>query len=279
MPAPSDLSISPPSGGSATQTAVVIQGQNFLAKPVGSGLDTQQHAWLDSTELQNVTWINVNEIHAVVPAGLSPGPKRLTVENAYGAQGSRDNAYVVDPAGLTAQIAAGATTADVGQDVQVTFTVGNGGSSGANLSTITPSATVALPGGGSATGTCTAATPTLPQSVGAHATREFTWTCSSSQAGTLSLIGTAIGTDTTTHLPLSATPAAPVTVEVQTPPQLAATLTTDVGPFSVGQRVSVTMTIQNAGGAAANLTQIPTPTGRVGTDPLAASCSTPSPSS
>jgi uncharacterized repeat protein (TIGR01451 family) len=153
------------------------------------------------------------------------------------------------PAELTATIAASRGTVDVGQVVTATFTLTNGGASTANVTAVTPARS------GSAAATCGAASPG-PSPIAAGASRTFTWTCTPSTAGELVLSGTATGTDAISGGPLSATPATPASVNVQTAAALAATLGAVPTSVVVGQAVALTLTVQNAGGASAVVSSV-----------------------
>jgi hypothetical protein len=171
------------------------------------------------------------------------------------------------PAELTATVGAGPTVASVGQPVAVTFTLVNGGSGAAGITAVTP-----LSSGASAT--CGAPAPALPQVIAAGGRLDFAWTCTPTSAGSLSISGAAAGTDVVSGAPLSAAPAAPVSVTVQPPPALSATaFTATRTTASVGQAIGVTLTLANGGGATANLSAVaPTVT-----PPSIATCTAASP--
>jgi hypothetical protein len=389
IPSPANLAIDPDSGYSGHATPVVITGDNFLARSTGSGLDSRHEAWLGSTPLEHVTWIDSHTLHADVPAGLPAGTSTLRVRNAYGREGTLADAFTVltspggalavtsvvvtpaavnvgqtatvtatvasagdaavtnvipslpqsltspdggaasvtdgpspssvatlapnasttftwtvqataagqvdelgatvplalpvtasgddsfsgevvqadtregqlvvdEPAGLIATVVAGRTTVDVGQPVPVTFSVTNGGTASANLNPPVPSASLAVAGGGSGSASCTAPSPAGVTTVGAHASRVFTWACTASAAGVLTLSGQVTGTDANTGGPLSATPTAADTAAVQTPAALSATLSIQGNPaaVNVGQTLTVRLTVSDGGTASAHVTGV-----------------------
>jgi hypothetical protein len=389
VPSPSHLAITPATGYSGHATPVTITGDNFLARPTGSGLDTRHQAWLGSTPLDAVTWTDPHTLQASVPAGLPAGALTLRVRNAYGREGTLEKAFTVQtaaggalavtqvavapaeanvgqavtvtatvesvgsaavnrvvpalpsslsstggaaasvtggptpaaadalppgqsatftwtvlataagtvddqgapiplelpvvasgedafsgllvqadpragtlvvdqPAGLTATIVAGRATADVAQDVPVTFTISNGGTAAANLDAPTPSAALALTGGGAGSATCAAVSPAGATTVGPRASRSFTWTCRAGAAGVLTLSAGVTGTDANTGAALSATPAVPATTTVQTAASLTATVSLQGAPaaVNVGQSLTVNLTVDNGGTAAAHVTAV-----------------------
>jgi len=80
--------------------------------------------------------------------------------------------------------------------------------------------------------------------------RAFTWSCTGTAAGSLTLGATVSGTDANTGGALSAT-AAPVAVTVQTAAALAATLDASPTVVSTGQLVTLRLHVTNTGGATA----------------------------
>ena len=154
------------------------------------------------------------------------------------------------PAAIVATVAASRAVATVGQAVTVSFTLANGGSATASISTLTPSSS-----GPSAT--CGAVSPSLPQAIASGQSRVFSWTCTPTSAGALALSGTATGTDGNSGAPISATPATPASVAVQTPPALSVTsfAATRV-TANLGQAIGLTLVLANAGGATANVSAV-----------------------
>ncbi len=155
------------------------------------------------------------------------------------------------PAGLVATISASRQTVNTGQPVTMTFTVTNGGEAAARVDEVTQQVA-----GGSAS--CGAVTPSLPVTVPSGESRSFAWSCTAAAAASLSLSGTATGVDVNSSLPISASPAVPAAVEVQAPAALAATLA--LAPprttASVGQSLTVRLTVRDTGGASADLTSV-----------------------
>ncbi len=267
VPAPIPKSVVPSAGFTGRDVSVRISGENFLARLNGGQLDTTQRAWLDDTELTDVTWVDAQTLTATVPAQIAPGVKVLRVENAYGVQGTLDAAFTakVVPSGLAAAITADRATANLGQTVAVTFTVSNGGTGGATVTSVVPSAT----GAGASCGT---ASPTPPIDLAAGASQAFSWSCTGSAAGSLVLDGAAAGTDDTTGQPLTASSVASEQVQIQAPASLAAAISVDGSPSAVivGQGFTLRLALSNPGGAAADVTAATV-------TPLEAGCGAPAP--
>ncbi|HVO20619.1 MAG TPA: hypothetical protein VMU15_15275 [Anaeromyxobacter sp.] len=266
-PAPAPRSVVPSAGFTGQAVAVRILGDGFLAKPDGSGVDRQQRAWLDDTELTDVTWIDAQTLTATVPPTIPPGLKTLRVENAYGLTGSLASAFTAEevPAGLAAAIAA-APAADVGQPVAVSLTVTNGGTGAAQVTAVVPSSS-------GAAASCGTPSPPTPVPLAASASQVFGWSCAGSAAGTLVLSGSVSGTDTTTGRSLTATAVAPAQVAVQVPAALSAAVSVDGGPsaVTVGEAYTLRLSASNPGGAAATLSAL-------SVTPISAGCGAPSPS-
>ena len=178
------------------------------------------------------------------------------------------SAAVQVPADLTATIAADRTSANVGQAFAVTLTLANGGSARADVTAVTPQVA------GTAA-SCGAVTPAMPQSLDAGASLPLTWTCTGSAPGTLSLTASVEGADGTSGAPLAVAPAVPAAVAVQTAAVLSATVAVQGAPttVSVGAALAVTLGVDDAGEAGANVTRVdPTVT-----PPNAATCGAPAP--
>ncbi len=376
---PRPTSVEPASGYAGTPTPVLIRGDGFLVRTTQSTaggeptVDAHHRAWLGETELDDVMWIDVHTLHAIVPAGLPQGLQPLVVENAYGRRGSLQGAYavvtstgamlrtIVDdggaitvsvgqvialtatvtnvgtaaatglaasatatsedgaaatltsgssppevtslgpgqnvgfqwtytalaagqlrfsvsvtatddfsgvevgsaadlpltielPASIAATIVSSRTIADTGQAIALTFTVTNGGSATAHILSVVPAVTP------SAGATCGAFGPAPPLDVGSGQAVVFRWTCTSGSAGSLTLGGAAHATDANSGDPIEAT-AIPAHVTVQTPAALTTALAVGGNPVtvSVGQSLTMTLTVTNGGGAGAQVTAV-TPT-------------------
>ncbi|HVO19754.1 MAG TPA: IPT/TIG domain-containing protein [Anaeromyxobacter sp.] len=170
---------------------------------------------------------------------------------ALSASASLATPITVDlPTALTATATASAATVDVGQSVTVTFTVTNGGGAAANGVSVTPS----VSGAG---GTCGSATPTTAN-VGAGLSQTYSWTCTGASAGTMTLSGTANGTDAVSSQKVTATPASAASVSVQAAAALSAAISVDGSPTtaSVGQALTVRFTVTDTGGASATVSSV-----------------------
>lgn len=158
---------------------------------------------------------------------------------------------VVPPAALAAAVSARPSVASVGQPVAVTLTVTNGGTATARLSSVGPSAS------GTAAATCGAVSPPLPASIPGGQALALSWTCTPSTAGALALSGAAAGTDANSGALLSATPPAAAAVTVQAGAAVsAAAFTAAPSRASAGQAIALSLTLSNAGAAAANVTAV-----------------------
>jgi hypothetical protein len=267
VPAPIPRSVVPSAGYTGRDVSIRISGENFLARLKGGQLDTTQRAWLDDTELSDVTWVDAQTLTATVPAQIAPGVKALRVENAYGVQGTLAAAFTAEvvPSGLAAAIATDRATANPGQQVGVTFTVNNWGTGGATVTAVVPSAT----GAGAS---CGVPSPAPPVDLAAGASQVFRWWCTGAAAGVLVLDGAAAGTDDTTGEPITAGAVASGQVQVQAPASLAVLVSVDGSPsaVTVGQGFTLRLALSNAGGAATEVTAATV-------TPLEAGCGAPAP--
>lgn len=265
-PGATPRAVDPSTGLAGVATAVRITGDDFLARPDGSQLDTRQRAWLDDVELADVTWVDVHTLTATVPASLTPGAKTLRVQNAYGGQGTLANAFtVVDVSSrLAASLTVNHLTVGLGQPVDVTFTVRNGGSGAADLTSVTTSQT-------GAAAACGTPSPAPPVRVAAGGSQAFTWQCTGSSPGNVTLEATAAGTDASSGAPLSVSAAAGQ-VAVQAPAALAAALSVDGSPsaVAVGQAFTLRLAASDTGGASAFVNSLTV-------TPLEAGCGAPTP--
>lgn len=269
--------------GSAAATGVVaslkLSSTNGAAGRITAGPDPASVATLAPGDTSTFSWaIAATGAGTLAVEADAQGQDMFSNLPVSSAPVSK-NEVVQAPAGLTATIVAANPvdalrhSVDVGQAISVTFSVQNGGTATADLTSVALSPT------GTATGvTCTGPTPAMPQSVGAGEKRDFAFSCRATGAGVLQIGGNVAGTDHTSHAPLSDA-ATPDTISVQAPPALTAALTRDRATISLGQSVSVTLTISNAGGGSATLTRAPVPTAAVGTDQTKVSCGAPSPAS
>lgn len=159
------------------------------------------------------------------------------------------------PAALAATIGASPSRVSVRQSVTVTFTVVNGGSATADILSIAPSAS------GIGSVDCGEVSPELPRSIRSGQSRTFSWTCTPNAPGELSLSGTAAGRDANSGASLSASPATPATVTVQSRASLGVTaFSASRTTVSVGQAIDLALTLHDTGGATANVSAIaPTP--------------------
>jgi hypothetical protein len=110
--APSPAGVVPAAGFATVDTLVEIVGEGFhvsasQASEGGSAVDATYRAWLGTTELLDVVWVDAGRLRARVPPGLAVGWHDLVVEGPYG-RGMLASAYrVVDgvAASLTISLA------------------------------------------------------------------------------------------------------------------------------------------------------------------------------
>ena len=76
-------------------TPIVITGTNFTAELSGTQVLTSPIAYLGSTVLENVTWVNSTTLTATVPWGLAPGVYTITIINPDSQSSVLPNAFTV----------------------------------------------------------------------------------------------------------------------------------------------------------------------------------------
>ena len=253
------LDVTPAVAGTSSDGAAVI-----LAGPQPASAPT-----LAPGESVTFTWSCVASAAGEVSLGISAAGRDVFSGGMVESPAAESGLTIQLPAGLVATIAASVPSANSGQAVALTFTVTNGGTAGAEILEVAPSFTPAL------AATCTVPTRELPAWVASGDSLAFTWTCTGSVVGSLTLSGTANGADVNSGAPLSATPGSPATIAIQTPAALSATIALPPGSAtaSVGQALTLTLTVANGGGANASVTAV-TPTV---TPAGAAACGAPSP--
>ena len=251
---PRPVSIDPPVAYGGAPTAVVVRGDGFYVRGVqlasgGSRIDTHHRAWVGGIELADVTWVDVQTIGAVVPAGLAPGTYDVSVENALGDRGVLAGAYRVlggSPALLRASMDA-RPVANLGQLVSVTLTVTNDGD--ATALAFTP--VLSVEGGGALAPLGTApATADVP----ARSAVTFAWSFRASALGDAVLAAQGEGLDggTGVRVPL---PPASASVKVVRPAALSMQVLSAPARVNVGQGFDVTWRVENTGDSdAANAT-------------------------
>jgi len=244
--APRPLSIEPPVAYGSVPTAVVIRGDGFYVRGVqlasgGSRIDTHQRVWVGGLELDDVTWLDVQTIRAVVPAGLAPGTYDLLVENALGDRGAIAGAYRVlggSPAVLRATVDA-MPVANLGQLVSVAVTVSNDG----DATALAVAPVLSVSGGGvlAPLGTAPAALD-----VPARSARTFTWNFRASALGVASLAVQGGGQDGGTGMSVPLPPAS-AALSVMRPAALGMQVLFAPALVNVGQGFDVTFRVENTG--------------------------------
>jgi len=136
-------------------------------------------------------------------------------------------------------------TVSVGQQLSLSMTVMNTGGATARVTSATPST------GGTAAAACGSATGASQNIPGGAVSSPITWSCTVTQAGTLTLGASVAGTDLNNGGPLSTS--ASTTVIAQNAANLSgATLAASPSTVDTGQTFTLTFTVKNSGGAQAN---------------------------
>lgn len=192
---PRPLAIAPEAGFASEETIVEITGEAFEIGVVqrtgagGAAVDAAYRAWLGTTELLEVRWVDTRTLGAHVPAGLAAGRHDLTVEGPYG-RGVLAQAYVVVD-GVPASLAIGLVApaqATVGDELQLAVTVENTGTSAVRA--VLPSIATSVPGALEPLGP-----PDLPQDLQPGDVREFVLRFAAARAGPVSLSASVSGVD------------------------------------------------------------------------------------
>jgi hypothetical protein len=219
---PHPTEVIPGAGYQLRETEIRIRGDGFLVELYQQAdgtpaIDSTFRAWLDATELTNVSWVSENELRAQVPSGLPTGDHRLVVRDPRGATGALDAAFTVvpgAPAALVAALAAAPVVVNEGQAITVILDVANGGEAAAL--DLQPS--LASAGASPASGP----TPASLARMAGGATQRFQWTYVAGAApGPAVFDAAAVGTDENSGTQLS-TSAAEQVVAVQHRAALAA---------------------------------------------------------
>jgi hypothetical protein len=140
LPGPVPTAIEPAIAYTGEEVPVVIRGEAFYVR--GShGVDGTADAsadfvaWLGTTALRDVTWVDTATLTAVVPPELGAGTYDLAVQGPYGTRGALAAAYVAVPGTpplLTVEPEAVPTTAAVGEPAEIRVHVTNHGPGGLN---------------------------------------------------------------------------------------------------------------------------------------------------
>ncbi len=141
----------------------------------------------------------------------------------------------------------------MGQTFTLTATIANSGSEITNFVLKAPTQS-SMDGGSVSFG---AVSPAPPSSVGSDQQLSFTWPCTPSHAGNVSLEVSATGVDSATGETVSTEIAAPVSVAVNSPAALTATLTPSSATPAVGTPVTIMLALANSdGGATSDVTAV-----------------------
>jgi hypothetical protein len=92
-PAPTVTAVSPTRGSNAVSTNITITGTNFLSTPV-----VQLFNASNTYTLTNITFVSATNLTATVPSGYVAATYSVRVTNPGGLSGTRNNAFIVDPA-------------------------------------------------------------------------------------------------------------------------------------------------------------------------------------
>lgn len=243
-PAPVPRSIDPSTGFTGQPTAVRIDGDNFLVRPVGGQVDDRHRAWLDDLELGDVTWIDAHTLGATVPAEITPGSKALTVENAFGRRGTLAGAYtaVELPAALAAAASVDGSpgVVGVGQALTLLLVASNPGGAPAEVTSL---AVTPVEAG------CGAPTPPTPQAVAGGRSITFAFTCAPATPGSFAPVLEVGGRDARSGGPLGAAATLAPALTVQAPAALTAAVGAVPTSLGLGQATEVTFYVTNGAGA------------------------------
>jgi hypothetical protein len=248
---PSVMAVTPACGDNATTTAVSVSGSLpvkpviWVSDPASSKLETSYQAWVGDVELTSVAWHDGTELTAVVPAGMSVGTYALTLQSPYGTKGTKEAAFQVRTGPCPVETAALAitnpfaapATASVGQELTVTATVQNNGQANA-LGVL--ALIVAAPAGLTFKGG-----PAGPQDVPAGQARTFTWTYTATTPGSGVFVIDAAGTAADSGLPVAAPRVNTNAVLVNPESFLTANTTVAPAEATVGQLITVALTVTN----------------------------------
>ncbi len=154
---------------------------------------------------------------------------------------------VQTPAMLLGSVAQLSDPVCVGQSYLVTLTVTNTGQ--ANATTLAlPAPPFRVSGAGNATLTA-GPTPALPGSLAAGGSITLTWTFTGAAPGSVWLTATVTGQDANSLKAVTSGPVTSVPITVSAAASLAAAAAVSPGRASIGQWVTVTLTVTNTGGA------------------------------
>jgi hypothetical protein len=230
---------------------LLVTGEDFQPSVVaaqnnggGVSANAQFRVWLEDPaqpaggnghELSAVQWIDARTLKADLPADFPPGRYALTVQGPYGVSAPKNDAFVLStaqPAQLSASVAAPPTvTSDQPFDVSLTLT--NGG--GSKALHVLPVALSQAPG---ASFTAVDLAP--------GGSQVFTWHLPPQPPGNLVLSLAGGGSDEIDGSALNA--AASTSVTVIAGAALVATQQPAPAFVSLGQPLSLDLTVQNAGG-------------------------------
>ena len=258
--APAPAAVEPAGAYTRSPVSVLIRGESFvpvLDQRLGRGshldVDASFRAWLGTTELSGVQWIDESALTAVVPAGLADGVYRLTVEGPFG-RGTRELAFrasLLPPAQLSATVNTPARVA-AGADFEATAQVSNTG--GTALLQTSGGAPTVIGARVEATSVPAEAVALAP---GAIAT--LRWRLHASSPGTASLAFPIGGRDEITAAQLAVS--APASVEVVAPAALVATALPLRATVEIGQAFTLAADVQNTGADLARAVAVALPAG------------------
>lgn len=93
--APSVAAVDPETAPNDINATLIISGAGFTAEFSGTEVLTAPTAFLGTIELDDVTWVNGNQLTAVAPWGMAPAVYDLTVVNPDGMSGTLPLAFTV----------------------------------------------------------------------------------------------------------------------------------------------------------------------------------------
>lgn len=243
--------VEPAFGDLGGPTSVLIRGQfrvaavQALSQASGDAVDATYQAWLDGAPLGQVRWLDERTLAAVVPGGLVEGPHRLDVQDPTGRRGALAGAFFagVPTVALAQAVSLSRATLSVGQGAIISVAVTNGGNALAHG--VLP----ALALGG--TGKLAVTADPAAKDIAPGATEAFDFGVTAVAPGDV-----AVDVATAAPSPTGGMASAPTwsgMALVQVPAALAvSTLSATPPSVSAGQVITLTMTVQNTGGADAS---------------------------
>lgn len=247
--APVPAAVEPATGRNDAPVDITVRGERFFiavtqhlegGEPLA--VDARYEVKLSDVPLEAVTWLDTRTLTARVPAGLQPGPHRLTVTNPAGVSGTLDDAYRSVPLGppvLSAIARFEPSEVQLDETTRLVVDVTNSGESRA----------AALVLDAAVAGTCGLKQLDAPSAaeLDAGAKLTFTWRFAGDRVGECTAEVRATATDVTSGQPVALAPVRSTPVLVRIPPLVETSLQLDRAVVSTGDVVTLTLAARNTG--------------------------------